>query len=163
LIGLSDDDGVYPTQNWEDDELSLESILSGNYGDDRTHRTLSNGHHYQTDGHFRKEKGTQRSKQNMVRRPNLPDTNSSVDSTNQEHLEELAEQTYFNFLSDLMNSSKSRSLTASMEELAMHRILSERLYSYFAQPNQVKLLRNEMIAAAKDTSTSSYGKIAHRR
>lgn len=72
------------------------------------------------------------------------------DLSNQQYLEDLAERSYFNFLSDIITVSRSRSLNASIEELAMQRILSERLYSYFSQPNQVKLLRHEMIRAAQD-------------
>jgi hypothetical protein len=178
LIGLSDDDGVYPTREQrEDDEISLESILSGNYDDHRAQRSISRAdprtverHATDSDSRITKERRARRSQQNE-RHQNLSNTISTIDSTEEQtrrHLEELAEATYFNFLTDLMNSSRSRSLTASVEELAMHRIISERLYSYFTQPNQVKLIRNEMIEAAKDispstSSLSSNRKVGHRR
>ena len=158
LIGLSDDDGVYPTSDGDNDELSLESILSG-HDDHRKYKSSSKRGHQATrnsrDRCSVNEERAQGSKQRF-------DMNSSVDSESQVYLEELAEQTYFNFLADLVNSSRSRSLTASVEELAMHRVLSERIYSYFAQPNLVKLLRKEMIVAAQDTRPL-HGKISNRR
>jgi hypothetical protein len=78
-----------------------------------------------------------------------------LDSLKRQYLEEVAEQTYFNFLSDVINLSRSRASTASsLEELAMHRVLSERLSSYFTQPNHTTLLRKEMIQAATMAATA---------
>lgn len=45
--------------------------------------------------------------------------------------------------------------TGSVEELAMHRALSEHLFSTFAKPNTVEVVRQNMIKAAIAVSPSA--------
>jgi hypothetical protein len=52
-------------------------------------------------------------------------------------------------------NSKSRAQASStVEELAMHRVLSEFIHKTFSKPDSVLLLRKDMVAAATDVSLS---------
>jgi hypothetical protein len=165
LLGLSDDDGIYPADETDEgDEMSLESILSGSVS--RREYRFDTHQHIPVVGQTvsrqapaeSMRKNSKRSEKSLPSQINsaLSMKHHPLDSLKSQYLEELAEQTYFTFLTDVITSSRARSSTAlSVEELAMHRILSERLASFFTQPNQTNLLREQMIQAAIAAAASA--------
>lgn len=93
--------------------------------------------------------------------------------TSTSHLSQLADDTYTRFLSDIIgefvfiytgaiwctyslteNSRARAQASSSVEELAMHRVLSEYVYKMFSKPDSVLSLRNDMVTAAIDVSLS---------
>ena len=174
-IGLSDDDGVYPdnqtkypnyninyNNNYnddDDDQYSLASILSDH--NEQIPKTQHPEYKNEKTSKARNPSSNEQSK-NKEGKSNQPKQKNKVSqekkiiqpSNKNEHLEDLAEQTYFNFISDLSIASKSRTLNSSLEQLAMQRVISDQIYAYFTQPNFVKLVRHEMIEAAQNVLDS---------
>lgn len=153
----------------DDDEYSLASILSNSNEYNSNSNQLQSSYQskrntnsknsskksfqreYKKSNNIEFETGNEfRSNKQLLNQKHSQENKKIVSSRKKEELEDLAEQTYFNFISDLSNISKSRSLNSSLEQLAMQRVISDRIYSYFTQPNFIKLIRNEMIEAAQD-------------
>lgn len=68
-------------------------------------------------------------------------------------LKDKSEQVYANFVNDIIGVCKSRaSLCATVEEIAMHRVLCEHLNQTLIGHRQVEAVRRNMVAAAIDSS-----------